>query len=233
MSGGYAWRFWFLEDHTMHANEAWEFATETLHAHFKDMIHPMFFGHTLTPHDHVQVRGKPRPYLLATIDLLKKLGGKTIVEVGCMRQPLTHDLHEFNPVCCNDGHSTAFWALTRLAVHTVDIDPVCCRVAAETCADLPNVSVTCGDGVAFLRAFPGTIDLLYLDAWDAIEGIPYAEKHLEAFDAAKGKMARRSLILIDDTDVAFGGKGRQAIPAIIRDGYDLILTGRQTLLLRL
>lgn len=214
-------------------NAAWAFARDILHHHFRGSIHPMFFGHELTPQDHIQIRGKPRPYLRATIDLLRQLGGATIVEIGCMRQPLTHDLDEFNPVCCNDGHSTAFWAMTGLAVHTVDIDPNCCRVAAETCANCPNVSVTCGDGIEFLRQFPATIDLLYLDAWDAIEGIPYAEKHLEAFEVARPKLARKSLILIDDTDVAFGGKGRQAIPAIIRDGYDILVTGRQTLLLRL
>jgi hypothetical protein len=213
-------------------DRAWEFAKDILHTHFQGVIQPLFFGHTLTPEDHLNVRGKPRPSLLASIDLLRKLGGRTIVEVGCMRQPLRHDLNEFHPACCNDGHSTAFWAVTGLDVFSVDIDPACCAVAAETCADLPNVRVTCGDGVAFLQAFPGIIDLLYLDAWDAIEGIPYAEKHLEAYHAARGKMAPRSLILIDDTDVAFGGKGRLAIPAIIRDGYDLLLTGRQTLLLR-
>ncbi|GJQ28595.1 MAG: hypothetical protein HBSAPP03_04790 [Phycisphaerae bacterium] len=217
----------------MHPNAAWEFAKDILHTHFQGVTQPMFFGHELTPEDHTTRRGKPRPSILATIDLLKKLGGKTIVEIGCMRQPLTHELDEFNPVCCNDGHSTAFWAMTGLAVHSVDIDPACCQVAAETCGACPNVSIYCADGIEFLRQFSGVIDLLYLDAWDAIEGIPYAEKHLEAFQVARPKLARRSLILIDDTDVAFGGKGRQAIPAIIRDGYDLLFVGRQTLLLRL
>ncbi len=217
----------------MSLNSSWEFAREILTKHFAGIRHPLFFGNTLSADDQTNLRGKPRPYLLAAIDLLTKMQGKTIVEVGCMRQPLRHSLEEFNPVCCNDGHSTVFWARTGLAVHTVDINPGCCNVTAEACRSYPNVRISCGDGVKFLRNFNGTIDLLYLDAWEAVETIPYAEKHLEAFQAAREKLAPSAIVLIDDTDVAFGGKGRLAIPAIIRDGFELLLIGRQTMLMRL
>jgi hypothetical protein len=183
--------------------------------------------------DHVRVRGKPRPFILSAIELVKKLQGKTIVEVGCMRQAMNHPMDAYNPMCCNDGHSTVFWGTSGLAVHSVDINPGACKIAAGACQALPNVTVTCGDGIEFLQKFEGTIDLLFLDAWDAVKGIPYAEKHLEAFEVVRGKMAPSSIVLIDDTDVAFGGKGRMAIPAIIRAGYDLLLTGRQTMLMRL
>lgn len=122
--------------------------------------------------------------------------------------------------------------LTGCAVHTVDIDPVCAAVIRQACPDNPNIHVTTGDGISFLRSFDGTIDLLYLDAWDVRVGDPYAERHLEAYEIARPKLNRRSIILIDDTDIFFGGKGRLAVPAMIRDGYTQIVAGRQTLLVR-
>ncbi len=216
----------------MSQNSSWEFAREIITRHFQGIKHPLFFGNSVPLEDQIHVRGKPRPYILSAIDLLVKMQGRTIVEVGCMRQPLTHSFDDFIPLCCNDGHSTAFWGRTGLAVHTVDIIPEACNVTAEACRSYPNVHVYCGDGVQFLREFNGIIDLLYLDAWDALEGIPYAEKHLEAYQAAREKLAPSSIVLIDDTDIAFGGKGRLAVSAIIRDGFDLLLTGRQTMLLR-
>jgi hypothetical protein len=216
----------------MSQNSSWEFACEIIAYRFEGIKHTLFFGNSVSLDEQTHARGKPRPYILSAIDLLAKMHGRTIVEIGCMRQPINHSFDEFNPLCCNDGHSTAFWGWTGLAVHTIDINPEACKVAAETCRSYPNVHVYCGDGVQFLREFNGTIDLLYLDAWDTLEGIPYAEKHLEAYEAAREKLSPSSIVLIDDTDIAFGGKGRLAVSAIIRDGFDLLLTGRQTMLLR-
>ena len=221
------------EFQAMAQDTAWEFAREIITRRFVGMRHPLFFGHALTTEEQTNVRGKPRPYILSAIDLLAKLRGRTIVEIGCMRQAMNHSFEEFDPRCCNDGHSTAFWGRTGLAVHTVDIQQAACDFAAQACRQFPNVKVACGDGIEFLRHFAGVIDLLYLDAWDAVEGTPYAEKHLEAYMTAREKLARSSLVLIDDTDIMFGGKGRLAIPSIIRDGFDPILFGRQTLLLRI
>jgi hypothetical protein len=85
------------------------------------------------------------------------------------------------------------------------------------------------------------IDLLFLDAWD-IDTPGYAEKHLEAYRAAEDKLATRHLLLIDDTDVdyidgrlqfvdvAVAGKGRLLVPELLDRGYELVRTGRQTLL---
>jgi len=211
---------------------SWDIAHPILASHFKGVVDPLFFGNDITIQQQLNMRGRPRPYILSAIDLVKRIGGKTIVEVGCMRQVLNHPLDQTVPQCCNDGHSTVFWGMSGLDVHSVDINAGAVKIAAATCAAMPNVKVTCGDGIAFLRAFQGTIDLLFLDAWDAIKGLPYAERHLEAFECVRDKLAPSSIILIDDTDMAFGGKGRLAIPAIIRSGYDLLLTGRQTLLFR-
>lgn len=217
----------------MSAMGTWDLAHPIVANHFRGIIEPIFFGNAPTVLQQNQMRGKPRPYLLSAIDLLKRIQGKTIVEVGCMRQPMAHGMDQFNPACCNDGHSTIFWGHGGLDVHSVDINPGAVKIAAAECAKYPNVKVTCADGIEFLKAFGGTIDLLYLDAWDVIKGTPYAEKHLEAFEVAREKLSPASIVLIDDTDVQFGGKGRMVVPAVIRAGYDLLLCGRQTMLMRL
>jgi hypothetical protein len=178
------------------------------------------------------VRSKPRPYILSAIDLLDALGAPNIVEVGCMRLPMNHSLEEFDPVCCNDGHSTLFWAATGHPVWSVDIDRDACYLAAGYVQPYPNAKVVCGDGIKFLAKFTQPIGLLYLDGWDVIPGTDYAEKHLLAYQTARPRLAATSMILIDDTDLLMGGKGRLVLPAAIRDGYELMILGRQTMLLR-
>ncbi|MGH8764543.1 MAG: hypothetical protein ACRET8_02390 [Burkholderiales bacterium] len=145
---------------------------------------------------------------------------------------MNHGLDEFDPVCCNDGHSTLFWAVTGHPVWSVDIDAEASRIAAESVADFPNVEVSCGDGIGFLRAFREPIGLLYLDGWDVVPGTDFAEQHLMAYEAAKPRLAGSSMILVDDTDLLMGGKGTLMVPAAVSDGYRRVLFGRQTMLLR-
>jgi predicted O-methyltransferase YrrM len=199
---------------------------------FRGHSQPQYFYAELTADEQTNRRGKPRPYIECVLTLLQLMKAKTIVEIGSMRLPLQHDLNVMDPRCCNDGHSTAYWSITGCDVYTVDVDPACADAIAQSCKGPSKVHVTTGDGIAFLEQFPGTIDLLYLDAWDVHVGDPYAERHLDAYQAARGKLNPASVILIDDTDILFGGKGRLAVPAMIRDGYTPIIGGRQTLLVR-
>jgi hypothetical protein len=193
---------------------------------------PQYFRTNLTAHEQTFERGKPRPYIDVACRLLELMAAKNIVEIGSMRHPIRHSPDDFDPTCCNDGHSTIYWARTGRKVYSVDINSRVSAVTSEACKNYPNVSVHNEDGIAFLRSFSDTIDFLYLDAWDVIAGTPYAERHLEAFHAAQDKLAAQSLILIDDTDILFGGTGRLAVPAIIRDGFIPLISGRQTMLLR-
>jgi hypothetical protein len=186
----------------------------------------------LTLEQQIHVRAKPRPYLLSAIELLNSLGSRNIVEIGCMRQPMRHTLDEFDPVCCNDGHSTLFWASTGNPLWSVDIDERACQVAAQGVGNFPRAKVICGDGIQFLKDFRQPIGLLYLDGWDVVPGTDYAEKHLSAYREARSALAGTSMILIDDTDLLMGGKGKLVVPAAIRDGFELMLFGRQTMLLR-
>ena len=174
-------------------------------------------------------RDPPRDYIHKAIALLgDNEKPATIVELGSMRSPLTHPIGERRP-CCGDGHSTYLFGESGHLVFSVDVNPEATRVASIACAALPNVSVVTGDGIEFLHGFTGPIDLLYLDAWDVVHDTPYAEKHAEAFEAARNKLAERHLILIDDTDIASGGKGRILIPRLDEIGYEKVFDGRQTL----
>ena len=114
----------------------------------------------------------------------------------------------------------------------MDIDEAACEIAAQSVRDFPGAKVTCGDGIKFLENFRQPIGLLYLDGWDVVPGTDYAEQHLSAYRAARSMLVETSMILIDDTDLLMGGKGKLVVSAAIRDGYEMMLFGRQTMLLR-
>lgn len=177
-------------------------------------------------------REKPKRYLELTCDLLRALGGTTIVEIGCMRVKLTHPIDEVQPVCCNDGHSTYVWAATGLNVTSVDISRSAVRKARHSCRSFDNCTILRADGLAFLESFDGKIDFLYLDAWDVKGHLPFAENHLIAYLKAKDKLSENNIISIDDTDIARGGKGRFLVPYLEYEGYEILVRGRQTIALK-
>jgi hypothetical protein len=108
-----------------------------------------------------------------------------------------------------------------------------------------NTTILNGDGIEFLSNFTEkynkTIDLLFLDAWD-VGHKGFAQRHLDAYLAAKNSLSEKHIILIDDTDVdcqngkwvyvdsCKGGKGAVLIPYLLKNGYSLRFKGRQTLL---
>jgi hypothetical protein len=196
---------------------------------------PVFDTIDLTYHEQTYVRGKPKKYLLLALDLFKtKTQHRCIVEVGSVRSQMNHTIEEFQPDCCNDGHSTYFWAHYTDAdtkIYSVDINPES-RAIIESDTRLSKVIPFTGDAIEYLAGFEGEIDLLFLDAWDVIPGDPYAERHLDAYNTIKHKLATRCLILIDDTDIGGGGKGKYVIPQLFQDGFECIISGRQTLFCR-
>ena len=204
-------------------------ATELVNEKFATLVIPTFFRiESVT----LEQRGKPLPYLQVTTQLMREFSFKTVVEVGSMRKPLKHGLDEFVPECCNEGHSTLYFAETGAEVFTVDVNPKCAEQLAPFTRKYRNLHVYTADGIWFLKKFDQPIDLLYLDAWDIVPSLDYAEKHLGAYRAAIPHLASTCLVLIDDTDMANGGKGRLAIPQMIRDGFELVTWGRQAMLVR-
>lgn len=197
---------------------------------FNDKIYE---GITLTYEQQTYERGKPKRYLELACELFKAINGKRIVEIGSMRQPLTHPISEINPHCCNDGHSTYFWCLTGAEVHTVDIDPQVKRIVKANCKKFKKLRAYSEDGVKFLKRFKKKIDMLFLDAWDVIPNTPYAENHVAAYRSAKDKLNIPNIVSIDDTDIGQGGKGRLLLPFLIADGYEILVQGRQTIAIKL
>ena len=204
-------------------------ATELVNETFTTVVTPQYYSIEAAVNGQ---RGLPLPYLKVAAQLAREFGFKTIVEVGSMRSPLNHAMDEIDPACCNEGHSTLFFAETGAEVFTADINPRCADILVPSTRQYRNLSVHTADGIWFLKRFEKTIDLLYLDAWDVVPSIAYAEKHLEAYKVALPKLAKTCLILIDDTDILNGGKGRRAIPQMIRDGFELVTWGRQAMLTR-
>ena len=192
----------------------------------------VFDGIDLTFGQQLYERGKPKKYFESTIELFKALGGKNIVEIGCMRAPLRHPIAELHSDCCNDGHSTYFWSLSGANVESVDICPNAVRIARESCKEFKNRKITRGDGIKFLEYFTSRIDLLFLDAWDVDDNTAYAENHLTAYLKAKPRLNKTNIIAIDDTDIGKGGKGRYLVPVLMDDGYQILVKGRQTIALK-
>lgn len=182
----------------------------------------------LSVYEQVYVRDKPRDYIMACIELCQLIDARTVVEIGSMRTAMAHSIDLFNPYCCNDGHSTAFWSHflgKQASIYSVDINP-----GSSFVSQLPGVSFFQGDGIEFCRNFPGKIDLLFLDAWDVVEGIPFAEKHLDCFEVAQSKLSPRNIICIDDVDIGDGGKGKFVIPKLVEEcGYFTVANGRQAI----
>ena len=175
------------------------------------------------------IRGKPIKYLNETINLFNEMDGKIILEIGSCRCKMAHTIDKFDPNCCNDGHSTYFWKnKTNADVYTVDIDNNCKQII-DNDNRLDGVNAYTQDAIEFSKTFDKTIDLLFLDAWDVTPEYPYAEKHLELYETIKTKLSENCLILIDDTDILNGGKGKQLFVKLINDGYDILIKGRQTL----
>ena len=198
-------------------------------------------------------RQRPYGYITRAIELLKERmsAGEVydidVLEIGCMRAPLTHDIDDTTFPCCNDGHSTYLFARAGLDVETVDINPVHMDNARESCKEFNTVEYFCRDAFDYAReemAFPIDIGLLFLDAWDLEHPDGAAEKHLEFFQTIEGRLNDDCMILIDDTDLTYdmekkeyfddpeclSGKGRLLVPYLLERGYKIVFKERQTML---
>jgi hypothetical protein len=205
-----------------------------------------YWNHDVLTHEENSIRNYPAPWISKTIELLNIIEAKTMVEIGATRRELTKNcINYFDdsmqleskdaPPCCQDGHSTYFWARTGIEVHTVDVDEQCITQiqnsykyhAQEPIPDNLHIHIP-RDGIEFLKNFNKQIDFLYLDGWDKGTAF-YAERHLEAYLAARDKLSDIHIISIDDTDfnTESAGKDKLLTPYLLENGYIKILWGRQ------
>jgi hypothetical protein len=214
------------------------------HVLYRNDFHSIIFkGIDLSVYDQTYRRDKPYRFLMKILEFAKKIEIRNVIEIGAARSPLNHKLEDLNPICCNDSHSTFFWAkLDNARVNTCDINMNCKRVIQEAneagfleFGHETTLKVHIKDGIEFLEEYARKkssklVDFIMFDAWDIIPGSNYAEKHLEAYHAIKTKLSEHCLISIDDTDICNGGKGKLLIPELLQDGYIILYKGRHTIL---
>jgi hypothetical protein len=121
-------------------------------------------------------------------------------------------------------------------LHSVDVDSSRLAFAKQTVARFKadvrfhharsETWLSSGDASA-------TIDVLYLDSLD-VEDPRHAEHCLSEFLAAESRLTERSIVAIDDTtwDGGLAGKGRLAVPEMLRRGWRVRASGYQTMLTR-
>lgn len=191
---------------------------------YRNDLHSIRFD-KLTVHDEMYVRDNPSRFFKRYLALLKHLNLKTIVEIGSCRKKLTHDLRVTNPQCCNQGHSTYYWAQSSCNVFTVDMSPACRSVLGDVKAN-GNLLIVTGDPIEYLREYNETcIDLLYIHDE---ETSPI--KHLQYYLHATKYLSTNCFIVLDDTDVSDNEKGRKLVPQAVKDGFNIVYHGRQMLL---
>lgn len=197
-------------------------------------------------------RDRPKQYIDRVLDMLWKKKktqsyGIDILEIGCMRRGIDHHPDITTYECCNDGHSTFLFARTGWFVTSVDISKDAIDSCRWCCSCMSHrVTFINDDAINFANKYVQSrerVGLLFLDAWD-LETPGYAESHLLFYNIIKPVLNTDCMVLIDDTDLTYNadkkeyfkdpeclsGKGRLLIPQMLRDGYEIVFKGRQTLL---
>jgi hypothetical protein len=156
-------------------------------------------------------------------DLLLETGTRApvIVETGTLR-------NEEVTFADGDGWSTVFFR--KLAdelggeLYSVDIDPgavaVSRKVITREFGDLARTFHHAGDSVAFLRDFPKTIDVLYLDSMNYTGDDTSARHQLAEIEACVDKVAPNGLIMVDDiSETIDHGKAALSVPFLKSRGW--------------
>lgn len=164
------------------------------------------------------------------LNLMSEREVKIIVETGTARNG------ECN--CAGDGCSTPIWGAwaqkNGAYVYSVDIDPQAIQNSSDACTSYQDhiAFVTC-DSVGFLANFDKSIDFLYLDSYDfdVNNPSPSQEHHLKEIMAVYPSLHKKSIIMIDDCDLPFGGKGKLVIQYLLDRGWKIALSGYQVILI--
>ena len=170
-----------------------------------------------------------RPSFIKALELLEERGARTLVETGTARDGATNFY--------GDGGSTVLfgnWAYDRKAIlSTVDISEQAIERAKDaTVAWASHIDYFVSDSVAFLENFGKKIDFLYLDSfdYDIANPTPSQEHHLREIKAAEKWLHEKSIVMIDDCDLPFGGKGKLVIEYLSNLGWKTLYSGYQVIL---
>lgn len=157
---------------------------------------------------------------------LKKVNDPVVIETGCIRSDEDYSA----------GYSSYLLGLFLLyhggKLTTVDLNAANCKFATSKTEGLP-VNVILSHSHEYLKAYNGPkINAAYLDSHDA--DLPgHEENCLEEAKLVLPHLTEDAVILIDDTthyDCKWKGKGAQAIPWLITQGFKIEYAGYQVLL---
>jgi len=156
---------------------------------------------------------------------------KTIVETGTARNGSSN--------CEGDGCSTvilADWASHNNAtLYSVDIYEGALINAQKALGEHSKTTIFVhGDSITFLKSFPKSIDLLYLDSFDFEEHNPRPSQfhHLREIEAAYPHLTENSIVMIDDCALPHGGKGVLAINYLLNRGWTIVKNDYQVVLVK-
>ena len=163
----------------------------------------------------IEPRLGPQESLHDAADLFNKLKGKIIVECGS-------GLH--GEIA---GNAALVWANRTNAqeIHYIDTDQRKLDQVHNHLRGNNRASYHCKDCLEVIKKFNKPIDLLYMDFSTSRR----AETYLELYKISDFPQ----LILIDDTDHVDPWKQTLIVPQAIKDGYEVLWIGRQTLLRKL
>jgi len=158
--------------------------------------------------------------------------GDVIVETGCVRQKDDWGA----------GNSTRifgrFCKKYNFNLITVDDNWEHLEVAKKLTQEYKNnIDYEYSDSVKFLEKYDDRIDLLYLDSLDCTEN-PHdcnleSQTHvIRELDAAKNKLTKDSIILLDDNLFINGGKTRLAKNWLTKNDWICVMDYKQSLWIR-
>lgn len=164
------------------------------------------------------------------LNLMQQRNVKTIVETGTARGGSKN--------CGGDGCSTLIWGDWAVQkggmVYSVDIDVSALKESKDACqCCLGNIIFIESDSIAFLKNFDQPIDFLYLDSYDFDESnpSPSQEHHLKEIMAAYPRLHAKTIIMIDDCGLPYGGKGPLVIQYLLERGWKIALSEYQVILI--
>jgi len=183
------------------------------------------------------LKGSPRRAntFAKSLEYLDKVKPSVIIETGTSRGKFDTNL----PSICGDGASTLIFAIwcsrNNAKLYTVDIEPWCiqnCKDNITALGLLDYVEFITSDSVEFLETCKlQELKFLFLDSYDfdCNDPVPSQMHHLKEYNAVKNKLSPECVILIDDCDLPYGGKGYLVEQELAKDGFSLIEGGYQHL----
>lgn len=177
--------------------------------------------------------------LKAGLNLFLQRGGNLILETGCMRIK-----DDWGGGCSTLLFATVCARYDKRMI-SVDISEANLRLSDEVTHHLDDdaerrITLYCADSQHFLEQYDptkspmGIIDLLYLDSLDCAPGDIHstyrAQRHqLREIQLAHPHLSDKAVVLLDDVNHPWGGKGFLAKEFLYDNGFELVLEFQQSL----